>query len=103
MRVVREALTARIPEGRLAAQQEVAEAIYWLVPPATSYVNGTTLTVDGGETAGVMLSIGYRGRIEFVHYAPPSNRSKCSSSLDGERIGKECRSHSSWLPYIGDI
>lgn len=48
------ALTARIPQGRLSTPQEVAEAIYWLLSPASSYVNGTTLTVDGGETAGLL-------------------------------------------------
>jgi NAD(P)-dependent dehydrogenase (short-subunit alcohol dehydrogenase family) len=47
------ALTARIPVGRLAAPEEVAQAICWLLSPASSYVNGTVLTVDGGETAGL--------------------------------------------------
>ncbi|RAU47843.1 MULTISPECIES: SDR family NAD(P)-dependent oxidoreductase [unclassified Pseudomonas] len=48
------ALTARIPEGRLAMASEVAEAVCWLLSPAASYVNGTTLTIDGGETAGLL-------------------------------------------------
>ncbi|WP_027211370.1 SDR family NAD(P)-dependent oxidoreductase [Burkholderia sp. WSM2232] len=47
------ALTHRIPAGRLADPSEVAEAVYWLLSPASSYVNGTSLTVDGGETAGL--------------------------------------------------
>lgn len=48
------ALTARIPEGRLASASEVAAAICWLLSPGASYINGTTLTVDGGETAGLL-------------------------------------------------
>lgn len=48
------ALTSRIPEGRLASATEVADAICWLLSPSASYVNGTTLTVDGGETAGLL-------------------------------------------------
>jgi NAD(P)-dependent dehydrogenase (short-subunit alcohol dehydrogenase family) len=40
-----------IPLGRVAAPEEVAEAIYWLCSPAASYVTGVILPVDGGTTA----------------------------------------------------
>lgn len=47
-------LTARIPHERLPTPQEVAETIYWLLSYASSYVNGNTLTVHGGETTELL-------------------------------------------------
>jgi len=49
----RRRLELRIPAGRFGQATEVAQAIGWLLSPAASYVNGTVVTVDGGETAGL--------------------------------------------------
>lgn len=46
-------LEMRIPAGRFGGPGEVADAVSWLLSPASSYVNGAVITVDGGETAGL--------------------------------------------------
>jgi NAD(P)-dependent dehydrogenase (short-subunit alcohol dehydrogenase family) len=41
----------RQPMGRLGTPQEIAEAVHWLLSPASSYCTGASLTLDGGFTA----------------------------------------------------
>jgi NAD(P)-dependent dehydrogenase (short-subunit alcohol dehydrogenase family) len=41
-------VASRIPLGRVAEPQEIAEAVLWLLSPQASYVTGTVLRVAGG-------------------------------------------------------
>ncbi|PTE08646.1 SDR family NAD(P)-dependent oxidoreductase [Mesorhizobium helmanticense] len=52
----RQALESRIPVGRLGTPEDVAETVAWLMSPAASFINGAVISVDGGETAGLMAS-----------------------------------------------
>ncbi|MFF1632743.1 SDR family NAD(P)-dependent oxidoreductase [Leifsonia sp. NPDC058248] len=42
-----------MPMGRMGTAEEVAEAVRWLASPASSYVTGTVIAVDGGKSAVV--------------------------------------------------
>ena len=61
------AVTQLVPARRPAEPDEVAHAIRWLLGPESSYVNGASLTVDGGTTmvdpgtAGLDFTITPRG------------------------------------------
>jgi meso-butanediol dehydrogenase / (S,S)-butanediol dehydrogenase / diacetyl reductase len=46
-----DALRARQPMGRLGTPDEVAEAALYLASPASSFVTGSVLVIDGGLTA----------------------------------------------------
>lgn len=50
-RIDRARLERRIPMGRLAEPEEIAEAGWFLCSPAASYVTGAILSVDGGWQA----------------------------------------------------
>lgn len=50
----RQLLESRIPAGRLGTPEDVAEAVAWLLSPASAFVNGVAFAVDGGETAGLL-------------------------------------------------
>ncbi|PDQ18639.1 short-chain dehydrogenase [Mesorhizobium sanjuanii] len=52
----RQALESRIPVGRLGTPEDVAETVAWLMSAPASFINGAVISVDGGETAGLMAS-----------------------------------------------
>jgi 3-oxoacyl-[acyl-carrier protein] reductase len=47
-------LSSRIPLGRWGKPEEPAGAITFLLSDAASYINGTTVVVDGGLTVGIL-------------------------------------------------
>lgn len=46
----------RIPLGRHASPEEIAEAFYYLASPAANFITGQTIVIDGGELAGGVAS-----------------------------------------------
>jgi NAD(P)-dependent dehydrogenase (short-subunit alcohol dehydrogenase family) len=46
-----QALTARIPLGRVAEPDEVMQAVLFFAAPASDFITGQILYVDGGLTA----------------------------------------------------
>lgn len=41
---------AHLPWGRMAQPEEIARGVLWLCDPASDYVTGSTLSIDGGST-----------------------------------------------------
>lgn len=48
----RDNITRVTPLRRVGTAEEIAETIFWLGTPASSFVTGATLAVDGGKLAG---------------------------------------------------
>jgi 3-oxoacyl-[acyl-carrier protein] reductase len=44
---------AMVPEGRLAAPSELADAIAWLASPSAGFIRGVSLPVDGGRLRSI--------------------------------------------------
>jgi NAD(P)-dependent dehydrogenase (short-subunit alcohol dehydrogenase family) len=49
---VREAMLARIPLGRLGEPEDFVGPLLFLLSPASAFVTGQIIYVDGGYTAG---------------------------------------------------
>jgi NAD(P)-dependent dehydrogenase (short-subunit alcohol dehydrogenase family) len=50
-------VNARIPLGRHAEPEEIAALFTFLASSEAKYITGTTITIDGGETAGTFIPI----------------------------------------------
>jgi len=46
------ALAAQVPQGRIGTAQDVAEAVLYLASPASGFMNGAEMRLDGGMSAG---------------------------------------------------
>ena len=46
------------PLRRLASPEEIAAAICYLAGPDATFITGTSLSIDGGTTAGSVVEFG---------------------------------------------
>jgi len=49
----RAAIAASFPSGRIARPEEIAAAVVFLASDAANFINGTSLNIDAGHTAGL--------------------------------------------------
>ncbi|MEL6562057.1 MAG: SDR family oxidoreductase, partial [Bacteroidota bacterium] len=51
--VIEEKMKESVPAGRFATPEEIAAMVCFLASPFASYVNGTSIRVDGGKTGSI--------------------------------------------------
>jgi 3-oxoacyl-[acyl-carrier protein] reductase len=52
--MVKEAAINNIPVGSLGDPNDFAGLALWLLSPASRFITGQTITVDGGSVRGIM-------------------------------------------------
>jgi NAD(P)-dependent dehydrogenase (short-subunit alcohol dehydrogenase family) len=52
-----EAILKRIPQKRMAEPEEIAGLAVYLASPASSFVTGSTFSIDGGQLAGAPIEL----------------------------------------------
>lgn len=51
----REKILSHQPDGRIGKPEEIAETVLHMCSPWAAFMTGTTVTVDGGQSAGIAL------------------------------------------------
>jgi NAD(P)-dependent dehydrogenase (short-subunit alcohol dehydrogenase family) len=54
---INEAILKRIPQKRMAEPEEIAGLAVYLASPASSFVTGSTFSIDGGQLAGAPIEL----------------------------------------------
>jgi NAD(P)-dependent dehydrogenase (short-subunit alcohol dehydrogenase family) len=84
---IRDVMQDRIPAGRLATAEDQAHPCLFLLSDEAAYINGITLPVDGGMSAGFMThwngaDLGSKAMLERGLYSAPTTADSESTPLN---------------------